>query len=208
MLLTLKPASVLTHEQNILWSASELRQTLVSQPENDTAPRKLIEAEGYYASDVISVHEIFPPAGKPRHVIRLLVPIEPGYYGASQPVWNFAGALALGLDTPIGLIGLRTPYFDSQLRYNPTGVGPAGTPGIIERKLGVEPQWSSTWSGASGGVAEAYFVVSGTTPGLWIKQTPTYNSAINRMVPGIWSYVVSTQALLDAAIADPGTVRL
>ena len=208
MLLTPKPASVLTHEQNILWSASELRKILVSQPVNDTAPRKIIEAEGFYASDVISIQEITPPASTPRHVVRLLVPIAPGYYGASQPVWDFAGVMALGLDTPIGSLGLRTPYFDSQLRHNPTGVGSAGVPGIIERKLGGEPEWSSTWSGASGGVAEAYFVVNGPSPGLWIKQTSTYNSAINRMVPGIWTYEVSTQALLDAAIAQPGTVRL
>ena len=208
MLLTPKPASVLTHEQNILWSTSELRKILVSQPVNDTAPRKIIEAEGFYASDVISIQEITPPESTPRHVVRLLMPIAPGYYGASQPVWEFSGVLALGTDTPIGLLGLKTPHFDSRLRYNPTGVGPAGTPGIIERKLGGEPEWSSTWSGASGGVAEAYFVVSGPTSGLWIKQNATYNGAINRMVPGIWTYAVSTQSLLDAAIAQPGTVRL
>ena len=191
-----------------MWSARELRKALLVSPDNLLAPKKVIEAEGYYASDVISIQEISPPIGPPRHIIRILVPVNPEYYGASQPVWEFAGALALGLDTPIGLLGLRTPNFDSQLRYNPVGVGQAGTPGIIERKLGTEPEWNNTWAGASGGVDEAYFVINGPTPGLWIKQTATYSSAINRMVPGIWTYGASTQALLDAAIAQPGTVRL
>ena len=202
MLLTPKPASVLTHEQNILWSVSELRKTLVSQPLNDAAPRKIIEAEGYYASDVISIQEITPPASTPRHVVRMLVPISPGYYGASQPVWNFAGVLALGLDTPIGLAGIGIPERTEKIRFNP-GVA-AGT---IERMQASETVWNNSWGG-SAGIEEAYLVSRGPQPGIWMRQSSSYPNPYHRNVPGVWTWETNTLEEFTAAIAQPGTVRL
>lgn len=208
MLLTPKPNTVLTHEQNIMWSISVLRGMLNSQPVNTTAPRKIVEAEGFYASDVISIQDINPPADDPHQVLRILMPVTPDYYGSSRPVWEFAGNLALSTDFRIGMNGLKLPDFDAQLRYSPTGVGSANVVGVIERKLSAETIWSSTWSGTSGGVAEAYYVINGPLTGLWIKQSSTYNNSINRMTPGIWTYGAQTQAELTVAIAQPGTVRL
>ena len=202
MLLTPKPATVLTHEQNILWSASELRKTLVSQPSNDTAPRKIIEAEGYYASDTISIQEITPPASTPRHVVRLLMPIAPGYYGASQPVWEFAGTLALGMDVPIGPGGLLIPDRTEKIRFNPTIAN-----GTIERMQATETSWNSSWGG-SAGIEVAYLVSRGPQPGIWMRQVVDYPNRYHRMVPGVWAWENNTLAEFDAAIAQPGNVRL
>lgn len=202
MLLTPRPTDILTHEQNILWSVSEIRKILVSQPENTTAPRKIIEAEGYYASEVVSIQEISPPASYPRHVVRLLMPIAPGYYGASQPVWKFVGALALGLDVPIGMDGLLIPNRVERIRLNP-----AIANGTIERKDTAEGIWTNTWGG-SAGVEFAYFVPSGPAYGIWMRQIDTYPGRYHQNVPGIWSWSNNTLAEYDAALATPGTVRL
>ena len=202
MLLTSKPVNVLTHEQNILWSVSELRKVLVSQPLNDTVPRKIIEAEGYYASDTISIQEITPPASNPRHVVRLLMPIAPGYYGASQPVWEFAGTLSLGLDTPIGPGGILIPDRTEKIRFNSVIAG-----GTIERMQATETAWNSSWGG-SAGIEVAYLVSRGPQPGIWMRQVNTYPNRYHRMVPGVWAWENNTLSEFEAAIAQPGTVLL
>ena len=94
MLLTPKPASVLTHEQNVLWSSIELRKALYTNPPSNTLPRKIIEAEGFYASDVISFIEAVPPLGATRLIIRMLMPIDLAYLGASDAPWTYVGDIA------------------------------------------------------------------------------------------------------------------
>ena len=202
MLLTPRPADILTHEQNLLWSASEIRKTLVSQPENTIAPRKIVEAEGYFASDVVSIQEINPPAAYPRHVVRVLMPVAPGYYGAVQPVWKFAGILALGLDVPIGLEGVLIPNRTERIRFNP-----AVSNGTIERKDTPEGAWSTSWGG-SAGVELAYFVPSGPAYGMWMRQTEAYPNRYHQNVPGIWGWTNNTLAEFEAAIASSGTIKL
>lgn len=90
MLLTTKPASVDTHEENIIWSVAQL---LMAQAASGTLPLQVTEQGGYYASDVISVTPIRTVDGGFRHVVRVLMPVNPGFYGSNIPVWEFVGQI-------------------------------------------------------------------------------------------------------------------
>ena len=92
MLLTPKPASVDTHEENILWSVAELMK---AQAASGTLPLQITEQGGYFASDVISVLPIRTVDGGYRHVIRILMPVNPGDYGSNIPVWEFVGQIVV-----------------------------------------------------------------------------------------------------------------
>jgi hypothetical protein len=94
MLLTATPPGITTHEQNILWSLSELRKQLYSQSTSTAHPHQVIEAQGYYPSDVVAIQEIRSVDGGSRHVLRVLMPVSPDYYGSASPVWTFAGEIA------------------------------------------------------------------------------------------------------------------
>lgn len=88
MLLTPKPSTVATHEQNIVWSITEL---IKAQNNSGYLPTQITEANGYYPSDIVSVVPIRTVDGGYRHVLRILMPVNPGYYGAAFPVWQFVG---------------------------------------------------------------------------------------------------------------------
>lgn len=88
MLLTPKPASVTTHEENIMWSVCSL---ISAQANSGLQPPRIIEADGYFASDIVQVTPIRTVDGGYRHVIRLLMPVNPAFYGAAIPVWEFVG---------------------------------------------------------------------------------------------------------------------
>lgn len=88
MLLTPKPPAVTTHERNIIWSAATLIGT---QASSGLLPPKVIEAEGYFPSDIIQITPIRTVDGGYRHVVRLLMPVNPAFYGAAIPVWEFTG---------------------------------------------------------------------------------------------------------------------
>lgn len=90
MLLTPKPASVDTHEENIMWSVAELIQ---AQAASGVLPLQITEQGGYYASDTISATPIRTVDGGYRHVVRILMPVNPGFYGSNIPVWEFVGQL-------------------------------------------------------------------------------------------------------------------
>ena len=90
MLLTPKPASVDTFEENISWSVAQL---IMAQAASGTLPLQITEQGGYFASDVISVLPIRTVDGGYRHVIRILMPVNPGYYGSNIPVWEFVGQI-------------------------------------------------------------------------------------------------------------------
>lgn len=94
MLLTQKPGGVTTHEQNILWSMAELRKGLYAQASTTAHPHKVLESQGYYPSDVLSVTELKTIDGGDRHAVRLLIPVDSDYYGSGNPVWEFAGTIA------------------------------------------------------------------------------------------------------------------
>lgn len=88
MLLTPKPASVTTHEENIMWSVCSL---ISAQANSGLQPPRIIEADGYFASDIVQVTPIRTVDGGYRHVVRLLMPVNPAFYGAAIPVWEFVG---------------------------------------------------------------------------------------------------------------------
>lgn len=88
MILGTKPATVTTHERNIIWSASTLIGT---QASSGLLPPKIIEADGYFASDIIQITPIRTVDGGYRHVVRILMPVNPAFYGAAIPVWEFTG---------------------------------------------------------------------------------------------------------------------
>jgi hypothetical protein len=205
MLLTTKPATVLTHEQNILWSFSELRRMLNGQPVNDTAPRRVVETEGYYASDVLSVAEIGAHV-EPRHALRILIPVKPGFYGASQAVWEFAGTIALGLDTAIGLNGVQTPT--AKIRFNPDR-----SDGTLQRWLPDATGEGGSWgSDLSSFISEAYLVPTATlTPSVVTKLDAQYGTYHQTTIAD-WSFSISGSTITAAAfatlIATPGTVKL
>lgn len=90
MQLTPKPLSVDTHEENILWSTAEL---IKAQAASGVLPLQITEQGGYYASDVISVTPIRTVDGGYRHVVRILMPVNPGFYGSNIPVWEFVGQI-------------------------------------------------------------------------------------------------------------------
>ena len=88
MLLTTRPAAVTTHERNILWSVATL---IAAQANSGLQPPKIIEADGYFPGDIIQVSPIRSVDGGYRHIVRLMMPVNPAFYGASIPVWEFCG---------------------------------------------------------------------------------------------------------------------
>ena len=92
MLLTPKPASVTKHEQNILWSYAEI---IKRQNESGFLPDKIVEAEGFFASDVMSLIPIRSIDGGYRQILRVLLPVNPGYLGAAIPIWEFVGDIVV-----------------------------------------------------------------------------------------------------------------
>lgn len=90
MLLTPKPLSVDTHEENIMWSVAEL---VKAQAASGVLPLQITEQGGYYPSDTISAVPIRTVDGGYRHVVRILMPVNPGFYGSNIPVWEFVGQL-------------------------------------------------------------------------------------------------------------------
>ena len=88
MLLTPRPASVTTHEENIMWSVAQL---IAAQAASGQQPPRIIEADGFFPSDIVQVTPIRTVDGGYRHVVRLLMPVNPAFYGASIPVWDFVG---------------------------------------------------------------------------------------------------------------------
>ena len=92
MLLTPKPGSVAKHEQNILWSYAEICRR---QNESGFLPDRIIETEGFFASDVMNLTPIHTIDGGYRQILRILLPVNPGYLGASIPIWEFVGDIVV-----------------------------------------------------------------------------------------------------------------
>lgn len=85
-----RPASIDTHEENIVWSVAELMK---AQASSGTLPLQITEQAGYFPGDTISATPIRTVDGGYRHVIRILMPVNPGFYGSNIPVWEFVGQL-------------------------------------------------------------------------------------------------------------------
>lgn len=87
------PPDIATKEQLLVWVVSEIRADIAANSPTATYPAKITEAQGYYPSDVISIQEISTIDGGDRHILRILMPVDPAYYGASNPVYQYCGLL-------------------------------------------------------------------------------------------------------------------
>lgn len=85
-----RPVSVLTHEQNIIWSTSELirGRSLMS-----TKPALVTEQYGFYPSNRISVVPIDTVDGGECHVVRLLIPVASQFYASTSLIYPLVGTI-------------------------------------------------------------------------------------------------------------------
>jgi len=146
MLLTPRPPEIITHEQNILWSFAQIKTALAAAAAAPEYPKQVIEAMGFFASEVVSIQEISSVDGGPRHVLRVLMPVTPDYYGSSNPVWKFAKSIAPGGE--IGMNGLLIPGTTDRFRFNRSV-----NSGCVERLQSGSTTWvnvgqSGSFSGA------------------------------------------------------------
>jgi hypothetical protein len=195
MLLGPKPATVLTHEQNIAWSLSEI----ISELENPTLsdalfPVQVTESQGYYPSEVISVQPVRTVDGGFRHIYRVLMPIAAASYAGSKAVWDFVKPIAPGMSR-IGLGGVVVPGKSDRVRYNPDLSN-----GSVEYQSGLS--WINIASGSNvrhawiGGDGNIYIrVVDGT---YYYVSPPNWGSG----------WVASTEAVYKAQITAIAAIRL
>jgi chorismate mutase len=93
MLLGTIPPEILTKEAMIVWAVATLREGMVDAVDSPAFPKKITETNGFFPSDVISLQELNTVDGGYRHVIRVLMPVDPSYYGGSNSVWQYAETL-------------------------------------------------------------------------------------------------------------------
>lgn len=87
------PADIATKEALLVWTVAEMRKEIMQATPTAQYPQTITEAQGYFPSDVISIQEIKTVDGGSRHILRVLMPVNPAYYGASQSVYQFAGLM-------------------------------------------------------------------------------------------------------------------
>jgi hypothetical protein len=199
MLLTPKPSTVLTHEQNILWSVAAILERLSTRPENPKTPLKLTESEGYYPSDVVSVTPINTKDGGARHVVRLLIPVSGEYYGSSSPVWMFATNMA---SDSVGLVGFFVPAKSWTIRLNPSVNN-----GAIQR-LNTDGTW---WTGAGSAGSSEYIVNAyvGADNCLWVEYgAPYVGQYAKNSLGSVWDWPVVTKAAFDVIASAPTSIKL
>ena len=121
-------ASVLTHEQAILFHYSKL----IEERNRLGLDLRLTEAEGYYSSQQLSVQLVDTVDAGPCHVIRFVIPVRANFYGAASPVWQFADEIIENLG---GLDGFYVPTTFTKVRRNSTVSG-----GVIQYR-----DTSKTW---------------------------------------------------------------
>jgi hypothetical protein len=93
MILGIIPPEITTKEQLIVWAVAELRRDISANTPTPTFPDKITEAQGFFPNDIITIQELVTIDGGPRHILRIAMPVDPEYYGASSAVWNFAGLI-------------------------------------------------------------------------------------------------------------------
>lgn len=93
MILGTIPSDIATKEALLVWVVGEMRREIFEANPSAQYPQKVTEAQGFFPSDVVSIQEISSVDGGPRHVLRVLMPVNPAYYGASNPVYQYAGLL-------------------------------------------------------------------------------------------------------------------
>jgi hypothetical protein len=93
MILGTIPPEIQTKEAMIVWAFSGLRSALKDSVPTPQYPEKITEAAGYFPSDILAVQELSTIDGGERHIIRILMPVDPQYYGSTTPVWQFVGTV-------------------------------------------------------------------------------------------------------------------
>lgn len=158
MLLKPIPTQITTQEQLVVWAVSELRNRLYSQGTTVLSPHQITESQGYYPSDVVSIQEIRSVDAGPRHILRVLMPVAPGYYGASTPVWQFAGLIVGG--GTAGSEGVRIPGQSDGVKVRWNNMA-------IEKSTDAGVTWS-VWGTLTTNIVEAYIASDGK---LYVKGT-------------------------------------
>lgn len=190
MLLTPRPADITTHEQNILWSFAQLKTALAAATVSAEYPKQVIESQGYYASEIVSIQEIASVDGGPRHILRVLMPVSPDYYGSSNPVWKFAKSIAPGGD--IGMNGLLIPGSTDRFRFNRTVNG-----GSVERLQAGSTTWVNV--GQSGSFNATVY---GSDGKLYSSHSQGAYYSLDLSINPL-TFVSITAAQYTAAIANP-----
>lgn len=90
MLLPTPPASVDTCEEMIMFCVSKIIQ---AQAAAGSLPLQITEQYGYFPSDTVTSVPLRTVDGGYRQVVRLLIPVNPGYFGSNIPIWEFTGQL-------------------------------------------------------------------------------------------------------------------
>jgi len=90
MLLSPLPPGILTNERAVMFYYSALRTQAVS---GGFAIPSLVEYPGYAPSEMLSHNEISTVDAGYVHALRLLIPVNPAFYGASSPVWEYSGVI-------------------------------------------------------------------------------------------------------------------
>ena len=90
MLLTPLPAGILTNERAIMFYYSRLKTQAVA---GGFAVPSLTEFPGYAPTEMLKNDEISTVDAGYVHALRLLIPVNPAYYGSVNPVWTFAGTI-------------------------------------------------------------------------------------------------------------------
>jgi hypothetical protein len=181
---------------------SELRKALTSKPSNSKAPRRVVETEGYYASDIVSAQEAPGPDGLTRLICRVLIPVSPDYFGSASPLWNFAGTVGLDLTIPIGMDGIVIPGTSTKIRLNESV--DRGAFEFLDTGT-TNPLWGSKFGTDT---EVAYLVPNGLDAGVWCHLDPSYNTWHKFPLVGPRVFTNHTEVQFNAAIATPGTVRL
>ena len=113
MRLTPNDPSVVTHEQQIMFSVCKL----IAEKSRLGLDLRLTESEGYYSSQQISVQVVPTVDAGECHVIRVVIPVRSNFYGSASPVWNFADEIIENLG---GLDGFYVPTTFTKVRLNPS----------------------------------------------------------------------------------------
>lgn len=144
MKLSLIPNDVLTNEAAIVYLIGEF----LREQEYQGIEPKAIEAEGFYASNFISVTPIDSVDAGHLHVIRIMVPVSKNYYGDNLPTYQSAGEMFKSLP---GMNGILIPGSLNMVRFNPSianGTVEFKTPTGNWTQIGTGSNLVAAWIGA------------------------------------------------------------
>ena len=90
MLLTPLETGILTNERALMFYYSKLKSRAVA---SGFSIPSLTEFPGYAPTEMLKNDEISTVDAGYVHALRILIPVNPTYYGSTSPVWTFAGTI-------------------------------------------------------------------------------------------------------------------